>query len=102
MEIIDVTFNFKLYEDLTLDAIKDFVQAADAMSEMKEFWLVTERLSELDKTDVYFQEYYKKHIANDNGDLYKKGYEQTRKDIKRQIIEAIGELKVRTKGWKKK
>ena len=59
MDIVDVTFNFELFEDNALDSHKKFNESVDALSEMKELWRITIDPDSFDKTAPFFKEYYK-------------------------------------------
>ena len=97
MEIVDVTFNFELYEELVLKAMKKFNESLDRVVEIKEIWDESAKLSELNNTEVGFKVFYKTAIGDDGGDFYKTAYKKAREDVKHRIIELVGDFKVAAK-----
>jgi len=94
--IVDVTFNFELLREAVKKSIDKYNKAYDIVVELKTVWKVSDNLSEIDKTDAYFKEFYK-GLINDDGEAYKVAYDLARKDIKNLVVAAIGDLKVATK-----
>lgn len=98
MEIIDVTYNFEMYEDLALKALGKFNEALDKVVELKEVWEQSKELKDITKTDPWFQNLYHQVVdSDDNGKAYEYAYNKAKQDIMDLVVNALGDFKVATK-----
>ena len=94
--IVDITYNFELCEDLALKTMKDFNMSMDKVLEIRDLWEESAKLQDLENTQSWFKKIYEEQIGDD-GDVYKLAYERARNDVKKIVIDSLADLKLKTK-----
>ena len=95
-EIIDVTFNFQALRDVAFKAVEKFNNAFDEFCDKKTLWEIAQKSLDLDAAPQFFKDFYSQCV-NDNGEAFHEAKKRAQEDVKKQLIEALGELRVQVK-----
>ena len=95
-EIIDITFNFQALREAAFKAVENFNNAFDVFCDKKSLWEVAQKHIDLETAPQFFKEFYSQFI-NDDGEAFRVAKNRAREDIKKQLIESLGELRVQAK-----
>lgn len=94
MEIVDITYNFEMYEEIVLNKMKEFNNAVDTVLLVKEVWEGSSRFDNIENVGDWFKNFYQNKIG-DNGDVYKIAYEKAREDVKKVLVESLADLNLK-------